>query len=346
VETEQSPAIVVDGLRKEFQTTRRDPGLRAAVRSLLRPHRETTVAVADVSFSVAPGEIIGYLGPNGAGKSTTIKMLTGILVPTSGRAFVNGLEPYLNRATNAMRIGVVFGQRTQLWWDLPAIESFLVLKHMYQVPDRLYAETIAELDEHLEISSFWSTPVRQLSLGQRVRCDLAAAMLHRPPVLFLDEPTVGMDVVGKERVRLLLTHLRRTRGTTIVLTTHDIGDVQRLCKRVLIIDRGRLIYDGELDALAALQGAHRQLDVRFAEEVADPSVQGAVRVSLDGTEASFRFPVSTNAQEVVVALAARYPVVDVTVGSPDFEEVIRIIYRQGHTGARRPEVEREHRPSP
>ena len=236
--------IVVEGLRKEFRATRRDAGLRAAVRSLLSPRRETIVAVEDVSFAVEPGEILGYLGPNGAGKSTTIKMLTGVLVPTAGHARVLGLEPYRHRTRNATQIGVVFGQRTQLWWDLPAIESFAILRHMYQVPEGAYRESIEELDEYLELSTFWRAPVRQLSLGQRMRADLASAMIHRPPVLFLDEPTVGMDLVGKEKVRQLLAHLARERGTTIMLTTHDLGDVQRLCKRVLIIDHGRVIYEG------------------------------------------------------------------------------------------------------
>jgi ABC-2 type transport system ATP-binding protein len=327
----ESGAIQVDRLRKEFRTTRRDPGFAAAVRSLLSPRRETVVAVEDVSFRVDRGEILGYLGPNGAGKSTTIKMLTGILVPTSGTVSVLGLEPYRERTRNACQIGVVFGQRTQLWWDLPAVESFLILKSMYQVPDGSFKDTIEELDEHLGITSFWKAPVRQLSLGQRMRCDLAAAMIHRPPVLFLDEPTVGMDVLGKERVRGLLTTLARDRGTTILLTTHDLGDVQRLCKRVLILDHGSVIYDGDLQTLAHLEGVHRTLKVRFAEPVGNPQVEGAERVHLDEVEATFRFPATLNPQEVLVALAARYPIVDVTVESPDFDEIIRLVYERGRS---------------
>jgi len=322
------PVIVVEGLRKVFRATRRDPGIRAAFRSLVAPRREQIVAVEDVSFSVQPGEILGYLGPNGAGKSTTIKMLTGVLVPTAGRARVLGLEPYRDRTRNATQIGVVFGQRTQLWWDLPAVESFLILRHMYQVPDGIYRETIDELDEYLELSSFWKAPVRQLSLGQRMRADLAAAMIHRPPVLFLDEPTVGMDVVGKERIRLLLAHLARERGTTILLTTHDLGDVQRLCKRVLIIDHGRAIYEGGLQALAELEGAHRRLEVRFAEEVAAPAIDGADLEQVNAVTAAYRFPANRNPQEILAPLAARYPVADLTVESPDFEEIIRLIYER------------------
>jgi viologen exporter family transport system ATP-binding protein len=326
-----SPVIVVENLRKVFRATRRDPGFRAAFRSLVSPRREQIVAVEDVSFNVRAGEILGYLGPNGAGKSTTIKMLTGVLVPTAGKASVLGLEPYRDRTRNATQIGVVFGQRTQMWWDLPAIESFLILRHMYQVPDAVYRETIDELDQYLELSSFWKTPVRQLSLGQRMRADLAAAMIHRPPVLFLDEPTVGMDVVGKERIRLLLAHLARERGTTILLTTHDLGDVQRLCKRVLIIDHGRAIYEGDLQTLAELEGAHRRLEVRFAEEVEAPEIEGAELELSDGVKVVYRFPANRNPQEVLAPLAARYPVVDLTVESPDFEEIIRLIYERPRT---------------
>jgi ABC-2 type transport system ATP-binding protein len=323
-----APVIVVESLRKVFRVTRREPGIRAAFRSLVAPRREEVVAVEDVSFGVQAGEILGYLGPNGAGKSTTIKMLTGVLVPSAGRARVLGLEPYRDRTRNATQIGVVFGQRTQMWWDLPAVETFLILRHMYQVPDAVYRETIAELDAYLELSSFWKVPVRQLSLGQRMRADLAAAMVHRPPVLFLDEPTVGMDVVGKERIRLLLAHLARERGTTILLTTHDLGDVQRLCKRVLIIDHGRAIYEGDLQTLAELEGAHRRLEVRFAEEVAAPVIDGAELELVDGLKAVYRFPAKRNPQDILAPLAARYPVADLTVESPDFEEIIRLIYER------------------
>ena len=321
-----SAVIEVTHLRKEFTVTKRDPGFRDAVRSLIRPRRETVVAVDDVSFSVPAGEILGYLGPNGAGKSTTIKLLTGILVPTSGAARVNGIEPYRARTENAKQIGVVFGQRTQLWWDLPAVETFHILRDMYALDRATFDRQIADLDEHLVITPFWSTPVRQLSLGQRMRCDLAAAMLHDPPVLFLDEPTVGMDVVVKEHVRQLLAHLAGERGTTIVLTTHDLGDVERLCRRVIVLDHGRLLYDGALDRLAELQGVHRRLRVTFAQEVDRPVLEGAELVEVDGLEAMFRFPTSANPGALIAALTSRYEVADLTVESVDFEEVIRLIY--------------------
>jgi ABC-2 type transport system ATP-binding protein len=326
-------AIEVEHLRKEFRVTRREPGFRAAVRSLIRPSRTTVTAVEDVSFTVDAGEILGYLGPNGAGKSTTIKLLTGILVPTSGTARVRGLEPYRARTRNARNIGVVFGQRTQLWWDLAAEESFRILRDMYELDQATYARRIADLDARLEITSFWSTPVRQLSLGQRMRCDLGAALLHDPPVLFLDEPTVGMDVVVKEQVRVMLAHLAAERGTTIVLTTHDLGDVERLCRRVVILDRGHLLYDGDIRRLVELEGAHRRLRVRFEEPVSDPHLDGAELVSAEGPEATFRFPVSTNPQTIVAQLAGRYAVADLAVEGVDFEEVIRLIYGRSGAGA-------------
>jgi ABC-2 type transport system ATP-binding protein len=326
-----SPVIEVNHLRKEFTVTKRDPGFRAAVRSLISPRRETVVAVDDVSFSVSAGEILGYLGPNGAGKSTTIKLLTGILVPTAGTARVNGIEPYRARTENAKQIGVVFGQRTQLWWDLPAVETFHILRDMYALDGATFERQIADLDEHLAITPFWSTPVRQLSLGQRMRCDLAAAMLHDPPVLFLDEPTVGMDVVVKEHVRQLLAHLAADRGTTIVLTTHDLGDVERLCERVTVLDRGNLLYDGDLERLAELHGVHRRLRVVFGRPVDDPHVEGAELVDVDGLEATFRFATTTNPGPLIAALSERFEIADLTIESVDFEEVIRLIYARSET---------------
>jgi ABC-2 type transport system ATP-binding protein len=323
--------IVIDvrGLRKEFRVTKKDLGFRAAIRALMRPVRETVVAVDDVSFQVRPGEVLGYLGPNGAGKSTTIKLLTGILVPTSGTATVNGLEPYANRTRNAERIGVVFGQRTQLWWDLPAQESFAMLKDLYALEAGSYARQLDELDSYLAFRKFWTTPVRQLSLGQRMRCDLAAAMLHDPPVLFLDEPTVGMDLVGKDRVRRLLARLAAERGTTILLTTHDLVDIERLCKRVIVLDRGRVLYDGAIERLGELQGIHRKLRVTFADEPSDPRIEGAELASLEGPEAMYRFPSEMNPSVLIARITATHEIVDLSVEGVDFEEVIRSIYESG-----------------
>ncbi len=241
--------IVAQGLTKVFHTTARRPGPLSAVTSLIRPQRVAKVAVSDVSFRIDPGQLVAFLGPNGAGKSTTIKMLTGILTPTSGRAEVNGLVPHRERIANARRVGAVFGQRSQLWWDLPARDSLGVLADIHGVPPARFREQVAAFDRILELSAFWDTRARQLSLGQRVRCDLAAALIHDPAVLYLDEPTIGMDVVVKEQVREFLRDQVEQRGRTVVLTTHDMTEVERLAERVVLINGGRIVYDGDLGTL-------------------------------------------------------------------------------------------------
>ncbi|MCG3041088.1 ATP-binding cassette domain-containing protein [Streptomyces sp. S1A] len=247
--------IVARNLTRTFRTAVRRPGFAGALRSLVDPLRVEKTAVRDVSFSVERGRLLALLGPNGAGKSTTIKMLTGILTPTSGEARVAGVVPYRERERNARNIGAVFGQRTQLWWDLPARESFAVLRDVYGVPQAEHRARLAEFDSLLELSEFWDTRVRHLSLGQRVRCDLAAALLHDPPVVFLDEPTIGMDVVVKEQVRGFLRHQVERRGRTVLLTTHDMTEVARLAERVVLINHGRT------GAFAAALGA-RPREVR------------------------------------------------------------------------------------
>ncbi len=241
--------IVAEGLTKVFHTTARRTGRLSAVRTLINPAKVAKVAVDEVSFRVEPGELVAFLGPNGAGKSTTIKMLTGILTPTAGRVEVNGLVPYRERIANARRVGAVFGQRSQLWWDLPARDSLNVLADIHGVPPHVLRERIAAFDRILELSAFWETRARQLSLGQRVRCDLAAALIHDPAVLYLDEPTIGMDVVVKEQVREFLRDQVEHRGRTVVLTTHDMTEVERLAERVILINGGRIVFDGDIDGL-------------------------------------------------------------------------------------------------
>ncbi|MFC5807322.1 ABC transporter ATP-binding protein [Streptomyces heilongjiangensis] len=257
--------IEARGLSKVFHTTVRRPGLGGALRSLVSPERVAKVAVRDVDFRVGKGELLALLGPNGAGKSTTIKMLTGILTPTSGEALVAGVVPHRDRERNAHNIGAVFGQRTQLWWDLPARESFAILRDIYGVPEDRYRERIAEFDGLLELSEFWDTRVRHLSLGQRVRCDLAASLLHDPPVVFLDEPTIGMDVVVKEQVRRFLRHQVEERERTVLLTTHDMTEVARLAERVVLINHGRIVLDGPLQEIRRRFGGTWQIRATLAD---------------------------------------------------------------------------------
>ena len=252
--------IEVERLEKTFRVARQRRGLLGALGSLVLREFSDVHAVRDVSFQIAAGEMVGCLGPNGAGKSTTIKMLTGILVPSAGRVEVLGLVPSRRRKQIAQRIGVVFGQRTQLWWDLPLVDSLELLRHVYSVPAERYARNLRRMRELLELDPFLHTPVRQLSLGQRMRGDLAAALLHEPEVLYLDEPTIGLDVVAKHRVRDFLREMNRQQGVTVLLTTHDMADVERLCSRLLIIDHGRLLYDGGLDEMRARLGQDSTLE--------------------------------------------------------------------------------------
>jgi len=311
--------IEVEHVEKRFVSWRK--------RGFVRRERREVRAVDDVTFSIAQGTVCGYIGPNGAGKSTTVKMLTGILVPSAGRISVGGLEPSRQRIKLARRIGAMFGQRVQLWWDLPLIDSFELLRHIYRVPAARFRENLAAFRELLELDEFLHTPVRQLSLGQRVRGELSAVMLHDPEILFLDEPTIGLDVVAKERVREFLTRINRERDVTVLLTTHDLADIERLCNRILMIDRGRLIYDGDVDDLLARYGGERTLVVDLEEPVAPLEVPGARVERVDGPRQWLRFRRDqTTAAAVTAAVAQRASLVDLAVEEPDIEEVVRRIY--------------------
>src|SRR5271157_5584751 len=240
------PIIEVEDLTKEFRTFRRREGVKGAIQNLFVREYLTVRAVDHVSFSINAGEMVGYIGANGAGKSTTIKVLTGILVPGGGRVIANGYVPYRDRRHYTQHIGVVFGQRTQLWWDIAVIESFKLLRRIYDVPQRDFEARMERFNEILSIRDYLHTPVRKLSLGERMRCDLAAALLHNPPLLFLDEPTIGLDVVAKDHIRQFLRAINREFRTTVLLTTHDLDDIEELCRRIMIIDHGRVLYDGPL----------------------------------------------------------------------------------------------------
>ena len=324
--------IVADDLVKEFSRPVRAEGAFAGVRSLFTTKRVTNRAVDGVSLRIEPGEIVGYLGPNGAGKSTTIKMLTGVLVPTSGTVTVNGIVPWRDRSANARTIGAVFGQRTQLWLDLPLRDSFDVLAKLYGVGPFAYRRTLDEFVDLLDMGSFLDRPARNLSLGQRMRGDLVAAMLHEPPVLYLDEPTVGLDVVAKARIREFIRERNRTAGTTVLLTTHDIGDVEQLCDRVVIIDDGRTLFDGDLGALRRTYLPHRTLTVELSEPEPhgwsiDDVHHAGTRAHHEATLLELRFdPGVVSTSEAISRTTATLPVADLTVREPELEEVITEIY--------------------
>jgi ABC-2 type transport system ATP-binding protein len=309
--------IEVEHLSKQFVVRR----------GRFRRERHVVDAVRDISFRVERGELLGYLGPNGAGKSTTIKMLTGILVPSGGRVSVAGLDPSKRRIELAKRIGAMFGQRVQLWWDLPLIDSFELLRHIYKVPADRYRTSLARFREVLDLDPFLHTPVRQLSLGQRIRGELTASMLHEPELLFLDEPTIGLDVVAKQRVRDFLVEINRERGVTVLLTTHDLGDIERLCRRLLVIDQGSLIWDGEIDELRRRYGAERTLIVDLEEPAAPLQVEGARVEKVDGPRQWLRF--RGPAAELTARVAAAARLVDLQITEPDIEEIVRRIYGAG-----------------
>jgi ABC-2 type transport system ATP-binding protein len=319
--------IEAHDLRKTFRVHRKRHG---GLLGMVRREVIDVEAVGGVSLAIEQGELIGYIGPNGAGKSTTIKMLTGILQPSGGTASVAGLNPARRRLDVARNIGVVFGQRTQLWWDLPLLDSFELLRHIYRVPSDAYQTRLANLSEILELGPFLQTPVRQLSLGQRMRGDLAAALLHAPPVLFLDEPTIGLDVVAKARIRELLARINREQGVTMLLTTHDLADVERLCTRLLIIDHGRVIYDGSLDAIRERYGNERTVVVDLEEETPPLEIPDVAVTRVDGPRQWLRFRrTDSTAASVVSAVAASARLRDLAIEEPAIEDIVREIYERG-----------------
>ncbi|MFJ9608216.1 ATP-binding cassette domain-containing protein [Kitasatospora sp. NPDC101176] len=309
----------------ELEDVRRSFTVRARTGRFSRVKREVR-AVDGLSFTVEAGECVGYIGPNGAGKSTTIKMLTGILVPSGGRLRVAGVDPARQRVALARRIGVVFGQRTTLWWDLPLRDSFELARRIYRIPEHRYRENLGRCVELLDLAALLDTPVRQLSLGQRMRGDLAAALLHDPQVLYLDEPTIGLDVVSKARVRGFLREVNREHGTTVLLTTHDLTDIEQLCDRVMVIDHGRVVHDGGLDGLHAAGRSERTLVVDLAEARPAIEVPGARVVKVEGPRQWLAFPARQSAALIVAAVAERYPLVDLSVREPAIEDVIARMY--------------------
>ncbi|MDQ6826166.1 MAG: ATP-binding cassette domain-containing protein [Candidatus Eremiobacteraeota bacterium] len=325
------PIIETRDLRKVFRSVKRSPGVGGALRTLFSREYVDKAAVQGVNISLESGELVGYIGPNGAGKSTTIKMLTGILVPTSGWVRVAGLVPYDSRKENARNIGVVFGQRSQLYWDLPLVESFQLLRAIYAVPRARYRANLDHFIEILEMQEFLMTPVRQLSLGQRMRGDFAAALLHDPKIVYLDEPTIGLDVVAKESIRTFVRTINEERGTTIVLTTHDLADVERLCRRIVLIDKGTVIYDGAIEKIKEQYGTHRTLVVTLCEAYPNFTVEHAEIVSHDATVVRLRFDrKEVRADELIRRVTEAYCVTDVSIEEPELESIIRRIYIEGY----------------
>lgn len=329
--------INVKDVRKEFKKTVKDPGLKGSIKSLFHKKTEVVKAVDGLSFHVDEGEILGFIGPNGAGKSTAIKMLTGILTPTSGEIEINGQIPYKNRKRYVKEIGVVFGQRTQLWWDLPLTETYTVLKEIYMIDDKKFKDRMEFLNEVLELESFIKSPVRTLSLGQRMRADIAASMLHSPKVLFLDEPTIGLDVVVKDNIRKAITQINKNEKTTIILTTHDLSDIETLCERIVMIDKGKMVYNGSLHKMKDTYGKMRELNLVLndAKDMDKLDVVNKFHFEEDDysiasqkNEVKLKF----NSGKVSVAEMLDYVlntvgVKDISVKDADIEEIIRRIYK-------------------
>ena len=323
-------AISVHNLHKSFRTKRKAAGFRGSFAALWQPDWQTVEAVRDISFEMESGELLGFIGPNGAGKSTTIKILTGILHPSDGQASVLGYTPWVDRQQLAYNIGTVFGQRPQLWYHLPAMDTFYLFGKIYELDNRTIEQRIGLLAEAFEIEHLLQTPVRKLSLGQRMRCEVAASLLHKPRLILLDEPSIGLDVVAKQRIRDTILRMNEQEQVGVLLTSHDAGDIEALCKRVIIINHGQIVYQDRVSALKRSYLTSKQVDVRYAEQLPpDFQVAGAEILKAGAYGAKLRFDTRTTPVESVVSrLAAAGSLVDVTISDPSLEEVIRVIYGQ------------------
>lgn len=320
--------ISASSVEKIFRQPKRQAGFGGSIRGLFSRDFTEIRAVDGISFTIQPGEAVGYLGPNGAGKSTMIKMMTGILVPSSGTVQVLGREPHTNRITNAAEIGVVFGQRSQLWWDLPVRDSFDLNRHIYDIPTARFADNLARLTTMLDMASYIDRPVRQLSLGQRMRAEIAMALLHDPKILFLDEPTIGLDVVAKDTVRKFLAEVNRDRGTTIILTTHDLVDIEEICPRLIMVDDGKLLFDGELKHLRQTLGSRRRLKLEFGTDPGPITLKTAELVTDEGAAKHFLLEnEQTSILDVLTELGSGHDLTDIKLEEPNIEEVIRTFYQ-------------------
>ena len=326
--------IVVEHLDKTFKKTVKQPGLKAGFKSLFKPQIETFEAVKDLNFEIPKGEIFGFIGANGAGKSTTIKMLTGILTPTSGTCLINGKNPQKNRTAYVKDIGFVFGQRTQLWWDLALQETYSVLKEIYDISDSEFHKRMAFLNEVLDLNTFIKDPVRTLSLGQRMRADIAASLLHNPKVLFLDEPTIGLDVAVKDNIRKAIKQINQEEQTTILLTTHDLNDIELLCDRIFMIDRGQEIFDGSVSQLKQRFGKMHEVRFEMTQQLEVERLDyhqhfSDLEVIKDGLQVTIQFDATKVAiPDLVKFTLSRANVKDIAVKDADIEEIIRRFFRK------------------
>jgi ABC-2 type transport system ATP-binding protein len=320
--------IIVEELRKSFKVARRKGGIVNAFKSVVKRDYTIIPALNNLSFTLGEGELVGYIGPNGAGKSTTVKIMSGILVPDSGRCRVLGLTPWERRKEHVKNIGVVFGQRTQLWWDVPVIDSYDLLKDIYRIPPAAYVQMKDELIEVLSLQSLIETPARQLSLGQRMRCELAASLLHRPPILFLDEPTIGLDAVSKIAVRDFIKRINADRKVTVILTTHDMDDIEALCTRIMVIGKGTLLFDGTISQLRNRIVPERIIKIDFVEKPVRLDYACATLRGLEGNRASFSFnPLKTTAAGLLGAISQDNSVKDFVIEDPPIEEIVAQMYR-------------------
>ncbi|CAM3001997.1 ATP-binding cassette domain-containing protein [Paenibacillus sediminis] len=326
--------IEVKDLSKDYIILKRKPGLSGAIRSLFIREKEIKQAVDHISFEIKPGEVVGYIGPNGAGKSTTIKMLCGILTPSHGEIRVNGVVPYQNRKQNAINIGAVYGQRTQLFWDIPVRESYELLRHIYEIPKNDFEARMKHFTEYLNLGPILDIPVRQLSLGQKMRCELAASFLHNPAVVFLDEPTIGLDVAVKENIRKFIREMNHLYGTTVILTTHDMEDIEQLCQRIIIIDNGSILYDGDLVAVKERFGHQRTIHFEMPQTdhfKLPASLESTVDVA-EITESRVSLLFSSRdikGAEVIAIMMAEYEVNDLTIKDTSIETIVKEIYERG-----------------
>lgn len=326
--------IKVENLSKEFKISKKYPGFKGALRSFFSTEYTIKKAVDDISFEINDGEIVGYIGANGAGKSTTIKMMTGILTPSSGRIIVDGVVPYENREKNAKNIGVVFGQKTQLWWDLPVLETFPLLKDIYGVSDEDYEERMNYFKEILGLDEFFLSPVRTLSLGQRMRADLAAALIHNPKIIYLDEPTIGLDVVVKESVRKAIKDINEKYGTTIILTTHDLNDIEELCNRIIIIDSGKKIYDGELEGVKEQFGYLTTIEIQLKDKSNIEKINFArfkdddFKLNMKESKVSITFNKNNiSSADIIGEVMKKSKVIDFNIKETSIEDIVKKMYK-------------------